>query len=552
MIFFKKKNPQEYEREFLVRTTDKTILGPFTIEELEKKVKGKKIGPLDEVSISCGTWTPIKHFTQLLKVLGEVPSHRVGELTQTMTQELESKPALLKPPLKRKKIVKPKRKIFFNRNRVFLVVSVSVLLVVGILFFGRRESDVVRPKIATPKEVQVLPQAFQEAYNKGRVFEEAALYKEASDEYEKALRTIPNNISIRIRQAVLNIIERKFTEAEEILSKLNIEEGLSIEQKKEITNYRSVVALAQGRDEDGEKFSQQSITFNEEFAPAYFNFGKSLFRQRKYFDAKKAFEKSVIYQPDQTLSYLYLGYTLGLSKKWDEAVDEFRNATQVNPRESLPFLYLAFAFKSLQRDKESGEVLEQMANLDPDYGENHLTDDRYSREENEYKIVVNELSKFINSQILSTIARGELALLQFLYGDKELGIRTLEQLVREDPQNATLHSLFGYINLRQGKIDDAKLQLKESLRYDYSNELSQTLMGDLLIGTGDPESAVSHYNKVLGVNAYNLSASQGMAVYYFERQEYSEAKSLEEQILQVDPTYIPARRGLLKIAEKID
>ena len=558
MKLFKKHPPTEHEREFLVRTTDKKILGPFTIEELEKQIRGKKVNPLDEASISCGAWTPIKHLTQLLKVLAEVPSHPVGEMTQTMTQELElEKPTKPKPARRVKPILEPikrgyeTKKRLFGMTRALIMLGIGVVLAGGILFYVTKERRVITPQVETPREVQSLPEAFKNAYQRGRVFEEAALFREAKEEYAKALRIVPNNISVGIRLAALEIRDRKFGEAEETLSKLNIEE-LTIEQKKEITNYRAVVALALGRDEDGARFAQQSVVFNDKFAPAYFNLGKSLFRQRKYFDAKKAFEKSVIYQPNQTFPYLYLGFTLGLTKKWDDGVDEFRNATQVNPRETLPYFYLAFGLRSLQREKEMSEVLESMTNLDPDYEENHLTDDRYSRGDNEYKNILSEFFRSINSPSLSTNAKGELSLLQFIYGDKELGINALEQLVRDAPQNAGLHALLGYVNLRQGRIDEAKLRLQEALRYDYSDELAQTLMGDLLIGTGDPEGAVSHYNRVLSINAYNLSANQGMAVYYFERKQYQEAKRIEEQILQIDQTYIPARRGLLRLEEVID
>ena len=561
-----KSNPNKQNRRFLVRTTDKVFLGPCSLDVLKKWVRERKVRAIDEVCETGGHWTPIKYSRPLLEVLGEMTTHPAGETTVDLTQEITAeKPRPRWKIIRRAEIeeresekavrekverfTKAPRVFFTPGRRLLLIFGIILIAIVGTVLLIRRPSP--PPPLTrepSPAEVKVLPEAFQTAYQLGRTYEDAALFEKAREQYDRALKMVPNNIAVQIRLTAIAIQEKRaFKHAEELLSQLNIREGVTIPQKAIIANYRSVAALGLKDDSQGESHARQSINLDDKFAPAYFNLGKSLYLQKKYFDAKSTIEKSLELQPNQTLPYIYLGKTLSLMKRVDDALAEFRNATEVNSRDLLPHLHVVSALASLNRSGEAVAELERTAKLDPDYEQNTLRDERYSTEENEFSELLRKIVNQLKGASLTTTARAELALLEFLYGDKEKGVVTLEQLVSLDPQNAVAHSFLGYVYQRQGKIKEAIEQLRIALRYDYQSEFAQTLLGDLLLGTGEGGEALSHYHKVLSQNAFNLSAHQGVAVYYFEQKEFDQAKRAEEQILQIDPTYLPARRGLLSI-----
>ncbi|MBX2946904.1 MAG: tetratricopeptide repeat protein [Cyclobacteriaceae bacterium] len=165
----------------------------------------------------------------------------------------------------------------------------------------------------------------------------------------------------------------------------------------------------------------------------YINEGAKAYQDDDYEAALKAFEKSQKFLPKDTTAYFYAGYVAYALEEYDKALSNFNEYNTLGGKSADAYSIIINIVGGVKEDKEKALA---------------LTREARKKHPNHKDFPLMEIGYLIDLDKTQEAKGG------------------LEQAVKNDPTNKTLHFYLGYVNSKLDKFDDAKKNFEAALKVD--------------------------------------------------------------------------------------
>lgn len=545
---------------WLIRTTEGQIVGPYDHEKVRTLITDKKVVFLDEVSRNGEDWNLIKNIPSF-KDLALKTDYKLDESTVDVdindlgtTQETRSDK---RPPRFRKEvklpISLPELEVIKSawKRPVFAVVAVLVVVVAGLsIYIGTKHSS--SRTIAAQKAGNGENDYFNKYYIKGREYEEGGLFKEALENYKKALTAVPDNSGVRIRKAAIDLMvysnEVEASKAlQELYSESNIGKITDQEELCDIKTFLGLLELEKNNIQSAIAYFNQALAIRPTNAYLYYNIGRAMYKQQNYIGAMEYFKNAKKLSASFSDAALYEGISLLKLNKYREAANVFNDAVTQNPNMREFYTFGAYAFMKSSNLSKAAALIKKVLEIDPYYFKREFTPlYQLAKEDFLTEEVTNtyELVKVLDGgQKEETLC--VFALLYLIKGYAEEAVKVLATSTNKTDTSEKLMTR-GIIYFHQQKMDEAKTNIDKSLELDYSNNIAHLYAGQIALSRNDLGQARNHFTKAQSADENtSLYATTLLGDIYIKSGEQNAAIILWKKVLSLDARYIPAWERIL-------
>ncbi|NBX75697.1 MAG: tetratricopeptide repeat protein, partial [Proteobacteria bacterium] len=384
------------DRNWLVRTRARQILGPYNQAELYEQLRQNGFSPEDEISASGKPWisaqtllnhdfdevtrTSIPQTTKTVKIsdpeLTLTPSPSTytptPSITQTPVEILHEEKAVSAREVsqvrwaQQERINSPeafKPHVKTSHKRAPVLTAVFLLVLIG--FFVQMNSR--RKNIPAPSPLATKLGSSSETPFIRNVYDLIAKNEtsKALEELTKYHQTNPQDLDYLIPYAALLIHENQsHDQARSNLDKvLTSSVGNSIKAKAHLWYGYSL--LANEEDDFGEAHFLEALQLNPNDPAARFNLGRTYIKQQKYAHALDYLQLAEVEVPDLWLIHIYKGRAKVALGKLDEARASFRLAIESSPDRWLSYVYYSMFLLGSKDLNEARLTLRKMLTRDP-------------------------------------------------------------------------------------------------------------------------------------------------------------------------------------------
>lgn len=193
------------------------------------------------------------------------------------------------------------------------------------------------------------------------------------------------------------------------------------------------------------------------------------------------------------------------AEAFDEAIDDLRQALLLDSLQPAYYHLMADALLDYARPNDSKraiQILEQAASLFPD---DPLTLLKLS----EFNLIVRQHNN---------------------------ALAALDQLLRQDPQNAEAFFMSGRVALDMGDTTRAIKAFQKSVQYDADLFDAWVFIGRIFAKKNNP-LALQYFDNALRLDTANLQVMEYKAGFFLNRREYGKARDMYRKIILADPDY---------------
>lgn len=554
------------DRNWLVRTRARQILGPYNQTELYEQLRQNGFSAGDEIASAGKPW--ISAQTLLNHDIDEVTRTSVPQATKTLKisdPELTLTPSNTQTPveviheprtapgaeispvrwsqkdeLTHPELIRPHMRS--SRRRAPVLTAIFLFVIIGfIIQMNSRRANPPAPSSLATKMGSVSETPFiRRMYDliakneTGKALEELAQYHQ----------TNPPDLDYLIPYAALLIHENhNHDQARSHLDKvLTSSIGNSLKAKAHLWYGYSL--LANEEDDFGETHFLEALQLNPNDPAARFNLGRTYIKQQKYAHALDYLQLAEVEVPDLWLIHIYKGRAKVALGKLDEARASFRLAIESSPDRWLSYVYYS-AFLLNTRDlNEARLTLRKMLTRDPLFEYFSPPPWGFYQEEIDYQEYLSAYSKVMAQARPDEVELGKVFISFFLNGNgpiensrlqvlAEKGnlmakVLALSTLLRSEPKNEELRRSLVRLgeNLSEFGPFAYVVRAEAKTRLGNLTEAQQDLNSALL---AEPKSAAA---RLLQYKLFKLQ----------NRRE--EAARELQTILSYHPNYVPAIKSL--------
>ncbi len=349
----------------------------------------------------------------------------------------------------------------------------------------------------------------------GEAFEKVGNHSQALASYQKVLQLDSENAEAKLKVGVYHLLSgsqdaQHFTEARRLAEEL---------LAKDPKNLRARVLLGNayaGLQDFGRAIEQMKQVLSEDPGnlAASLNLGAYQQQIRDAAGAEKTFLDTIARHPKSPEARRALGAFFAASQRFVEAEAQYRRAYDLQPRDAANLYELVRFFLGTKQPDRATSVFEEAIKKTPDWPEPlwglanlHLSEGRYR----EGLVVLNVLKERDpkNRQLRLRLCEVYLGL-----KDTRNAAQAIDQILKEDPNDAEGHFLRGRLLAYGGKEGDA---LKE---YSKATELNRNLLPayrektSLLMKRMEFADALLALNEILRISPTDI-ASQGVRAKVF-------------------------------------
>ncbi len=190
---------------------------------------------------------------------------------------------------------------------------------------------------------------------------------------------------------------------------------------------------------------------------------------------------------------------------YDEALKDLNAAISVDSMKPRYYHLLADVFMDYARPNDSRRAIE----------------------------VLKLATKRFPGRIPTLLKLSEFQLIVKKHGD---ALVTLDEILKQDPQNAEVFYMAGRVALDQGDTLAAIGSLKKSVGLDAGNEDAWLFLGRIYSNQNNPE-AVQYFDNALRVDSSSLEAREFKGAFYKRRGEFDKAFEIYRDIILRNPDY---------------
>ncbi len=335
----------------------------------------------------------------------------------------------------------------------------------------------------------------------GQMKESAGLTEAAVPYYERALQKMPENLALRIQLVLLYAQKSDFNNIENLLEvfkdnpaapiEAKLWLGIVYENKKEWA--KALQYYRQAHDEN------QSAELLIRIASLYSHLGDGK-------NATKTLREIVKRDPNSSQFHYFLGLAYMDLKDYSKAAKIFRKSIALKNDFSQAHFQLGVALDSIRKWKEAEPIFKEAIRLDRNNTSalNYLGYSMVDRNER-----LGEARKYI------------------------------ERALEIDPDNPAYLDSLGWLNFREGRIDDAVRQLKQASQ-KMNDPIIFEHLADCYSAQNDEASAALNYQKSFELDSDNKPVQKKLEKLYAKMVPGSPARMLLEKFSQdlLKATYI--------------
>jgi len=548
---------------WLIRTTDCKILGPYNNEQVKELIGSKKVVFLDEIAQPGEDWTLIKNIDDF-RELALGADYSLSESTANFDiEKLEASKAkkrkVAPPKFKKPTIIMPdledgeyvyKAPLMVKKHSVLIpsVVVIGVLAVIGLGYWAFESSVAKRSKEAFDETGDY----FNKYYIKGKEYEEGGLFKEALKYYHKALAAKPYHSSVRIRKAAIDLVvlsnmDHSEKELQELYADANIGKIPDQEEQSDIKTFLGILEYKKGNLGSAEGYFNQALAIRPTNAFLYYNMGCVMMKRSDYKSAMEYFKNAQKLSSNFGDAALMEAYSIMKQGKYKDAAKAFNSAMQQSPNIRELYTLGAYSNYMSSASQVAFELLKKAVYLDPYYSKRVFTPlHQIPRED-----LVNEEIDILNDmyKIYTGLERAQagyiLSILYMVKGNTGLALKTLDDEIYKDDDPIKL-TIKGIIDYNRSEQKAAKEEISKSLALDYSNQLTHLYAGILAIEEDNLGQARNHLMKAQATDEYtSLYAITLMGDVMFRSGEKNTAMVMWKKVISMNQRYIPAWERIL-------
>ncbi len=262
-----------------------------------------------------------------------------------------------------------------------------------------------------------------------------------------------------------------------------------------------------------------------------------------YAAAAEAYRALLKIQPNEVATHVNLGVVLVNLGRFDEAIAEYQTADRLLPNDPRIALNIALAYEKSGRMKEAETRFEALhKNAPQDSRITMLLADCHLQTGDDDRVI--ELLQPFETQQPDDLALAYMLGLALLHkGRIAEGQVRLDRILRNG-DTAEARFLLGTRMFESGDYPAAVKQLAGAIDLNPSLPQLQSLYGRALLNTGDPDAAVSAFQKALTTDANDYAANLGLGQILTFRKQFKEAMPSLRRALQVRPASADAALAL--------
>ncbi|HPQ15835.1 MAG TPA: tetratricopeptide repeat protein, partial [Bryobacteraceae bacterium] len=185
---------------------------------------------------------------------------------------------------------------------------------------------------------------------------------QARQELEATLKMAPESREALIQLGMLNLADRRYSEAEKIFTKL---------YEADRDDLRGLMGLSetyagQGNYDRAMQLLEKELARRPGTAQIQLALGNLAYRAKRYDQAVRNYQEILKQQPNDGGVYLRLGETYRVMGDTKSAMDAFRRAKELLPSDAQPALQLALLLDSAGQYEDARSVYEQVLRIQPD------------------------------------------------------------------------------------------------------------------------------------------------------------------------------------------
>jgi tetratricopeptide (TPR) repeat protein len=271
--------------------------------------------------------------------------------------------------------------------------------------------------------------------------------------------------------------------------------------------------------------------------------GVSLQQSGDLAGAAEAYRSVLKLQPDDVATHVNLGVVLVGLGHFDDAIAEYDTALKLLPSDPRIELNLALAYAKSGRIREAAQRFEALHKASPqdDKLTMLLADCDLQLGENDRVIELLQPLNAEGSQDLGVAYMLGLALLRKQRIQE--GQVLLDRILRNG-DTAESRFLLGTRMFESGDYPAAVKQLASAIELNPKLPGLQSLYGQALLITGDPDAAAAAFRQVLSISANDYAANLGLGQILTARRNYDEASPYLKRALELRPESAEAKASL--------
>lgn len=223
-----------------------------------------------------------------------------------------------------------------------------------------------------------------------------------------------------------------------------------------------------------------------------------------------------------------------------KAVSEAKAFIDFKPGESTPYLFLANTYLNLEKPKDALKLLNEVESKFPNEPYIPLTKADAYKKTNKNNQVFEELTKAFKMDSLPVDAKIRTIYNVFQDFDKKISFPIAEKLsamlVESNPDQASVHAVYGDILLQKGELKEARGYFLKALSLDKNLDFIWTQLLQLEVSEGNYADAQKHGLEAINAFPHHSGILLFTGYAYLLDKKHQEARVfLEEALNQANP-----------------
>ena len=360
------------------------------------------------------------------------------------------------------------------------------------------------------KSLSLAPMNAETHFNLGLLFRRKGETKDALEMYRRGLALDANDAGANQSYASLLLESGRYREAVPPLQRLRKMNG----SPPSVRVLLIECYLRSGMRELAEKEIQDLLDSPKASTADHFKLVKVLLENHELNLAQKVLTHAVLVTPDSAEAHAKLGLLLANRNQYEDAAQELEHAVRLAP-------------DSVEYSMELTGVL--------------LLWQHYSSALEFLTAVKGRFEELPDYQYKVALAYYGLN----LYPE---AITRLDELARQHPEMDLAQYFLGNSYMAEGELNKAEPYYRKAIAINPKNPLYYKSLGELLRrqGSSRMDEAVKALSTALVLDAGDVQAKLGLALCYEKKKNYAQAQSLLEEVVQREPSLLPAHVALAR------
>ena len=362
-------------------------------------------------------------------------------------------------------------------------------------------------------------------------FYRAKIYLE-KNEVEKAKKDLSTCLDLRPAfveaGSALGLLHERLGEVDQALAAYNRIQGVGRFKKRMAQLYLQKNDFEKALSEllEYEKVEIDDYTARLKIALIFFEL-------KRYEEAEARFTRIIKEEPEADVRF-YLAAVYEEQKKLDLALKEFKKVSSSSSFFKESMLHVGFILRQQEKLSEGLKFTADLVKKYPSEPEFYDMRASFFEQKKQYKdaleVIEKGLAKFEDDEKLLYFAGA----LHDKLGDKEKGIKVMEQIIEKNEKNAHALNFLGYTYAELGKdLDKAEGYIKRAVELRPNDGFIEDSLGWVYFKQGRLDEALASLKKAAELQPNEPVIMEHLGDVYLAKNEFAKAKAVYEQAVAI-------------------